>query len=511
MKLTKKIIALLLVAAFAFCFVACGEPTECTSHVDENGDGICDNEGCGATVEKPETVYVPVPVDPVQAAAYVGAIWGAVENAKTVTVSIDMNSTVGKGESIDADGNAVSEAAEDKMSVHFDVTVAAAENAVNLKVVGSADADGEKTAMEAYIVDGVVYAREQYDGEWSDWDVETIEIPEEVSTTVTQIMSIISSYIPEDFEITDDMIAQAKAAIASAVSSLMKVNEDGSFGAKLDVQPAVKAAVDFIAAINPDDTVAEFINSVLALVEPTLTVETILDGVGVYGSVTVGQIYEAVSTAIETETGMTIQDIKDTVLAQQQIIDLLIGYGVVTQEQIDSAKAINVDEAIADYAAMTLDDVAYMIISSASGEAAPATDAAVEGSGTAETAPDTTGTLAETAAQIKAMLTGTTVGEMAGEGFDTFLEVMKSVKVNALYAYVNVKLGADLSFGKIEFGEKVDMALTIPTREYVEVGTDYELVDCTAEQYNVTEIVVAITSISSSETAIVAPEVVEAA
>ena len=48
----KRIISLLLVIAAIFAFVSCGTPTECTSHKDDDNNGICDVEGCGASVEK---------------------------------------------------------------------------------------------------------------------------------------------------------------------------------------------------------------------------------------------------------------------------------------------------------------------------------------------------------------------------------------------------------------------------------------------------------------------------
>ena len=47
-----RILALLLVLVMAVgMLAACGGGVECTDHVDANNDGICDNEGCGATVE----------------------------------------------------------------------------------------------------------------------------------------------------------------------------------------------------------------------------------------------------------------------------------------------------------------------------------------------------------------------------------------------------------------------------------------------------------------------------
>ena len=93
--------------------------------------------------------------------------------------------------------------------------------------------------------------------------------------------------------------------------------------------------------------------------------------------------------------------------------------------------------------------------------------------------------------------------ESAAELFDVFLDVMKTFDVEALYAYVNVKLGADLSFGKIEFGEKIDVAVTAPMSVYDEATET--VIACTAEQYVKMEVVVAITSISSAKTTIEAP------
>lgn len=50
MKKSLKLLSILLVICLALSFVAaCGESKTCTSHVDVNGDGICDN--CGANVD----------------------------------------------------------------------------------------------------------------------------------------------------------------------------------------------------------------------------------------------------------------------------------------------------------------------------------------------------------------------------------------------------------------------------------------------------------------------------
>ena len=50
----KKILSILLALALTvgacFAFVACGNPDECTNHIDADGDGVCDTEGCDEAV-----------------------------------------------------------------------------------------------------------------------------------------------------------------------------------------------------------------------------------------------------------------------------------------------------------------------------------------------------------------------------------------------------------------------------------------------------------------------------
>ena len=279
----------------------------------------------------------------------------------------------------------------------------------------------------------------------------------------------------------------------------MTVNEDGSFGATVDAKPIFDEVIGFVAAIDPNASAASFINSVLALVDEELTVEAILDDAGQYGAVTVGEIYTALAQAIYEETGMTVQQIKDAIFADEQITSLLVAYEIIPAEQLEEIAAMNVDEMVAAYAEMTIDDIVYMIMESQSEPNEP------EELSEDEEPVDTTGMLAAFAANIKQTLTQATTAQLMGEGFDTFIEVMKTFKVNALYSYVKITIGADLAFGGIEFGAKEDIKLTIPTYEY-DPATE-ESVECKAEQYTVYEIKFVITSLSMNTTVIEAPVV----
>ncbi len=52
-RLLLTLLALFVFLSLTFAFVSCGEvtPPQCDEHIDENGDGICDREGCGETLE----------------------------------------------------------------------------------------------------------------------------------------------------------------------------------------------------------------------------------------------------------------------------------------------------------------------------------------------------------------------------------------------------------------------------------------------------------------------------
>ena len=381
----KKILALLVVLSMVFCFAACGpeetptpENPTCTDHVDADGNGICDTPGCGASVKGE---YAPTPVAPGMAAAYVNAIWGAVEAAKTVTATVDVTNAQTQTAMTDAEGNVIAEASSAEMSVHFDLTLAMAENGINLKVTGNASMkegeDTENQNMEAYIVDGMAYARTMYGEEWGEWSVSPIELPEEAAGMISQFAALVAELIPEDFEITPEMIGEIKAAFASAITALMTVNEDGSFGAKLDAKVVIDEVIEFITSIKAEDTIGSVVNKILAIADPEMTIEAILDGVGTYGAITVGEIYTAVNDALVTETGMGINAIKNAILAEDAIVAILVDSGMVDAETLAGVKEADLDVMVKEYAAMTIDDVVYMIMMAQSApddEIQPASD-----------------------------------------------------------------------------------------------------------------------------------------
>lgn len=658
MKLTKKLLALLLVFVMVFSLASCfgdpdGEPTVqggCTSHVDNDGDGKCDNEGCDAPVGG----YVPTPVSPDAAAAYVNAIWAAVETAKTVTATLDMSNTEAESDTVDKDGNVIYEAYNNTMTAHFDLTLAMSENGLNLKAIGNAAMGDETQSFETYLVDGLMYSRMGYMGEWTEWTVEPFENPEGEEGIISQFTAIITGLLPEDFEVTDDMIAEVKAVFAQAIAALMTVNPDGSFGSKLDLKPVIQEVVTFLSSITETTTVEEVINKALSYVDPEMTISAILDDIATYGEITVGEIYTAINDAFLAEFEMGVNDIKNLIFAEESITSMLIANGSLDEETLASIQEMDIDAMMLEYATLKIDDLVYMMIAASpeSGEpevGGPFVDEYVDeievlgeeligdgaslvkvlGSyrdyvqavyadenglgyvvhvlvlsqyGTPETEtllyidsdgklagvnklvwkssdanPDlnyyppaddvvdafyakltgknenefkaaftgesvelvsgatftstrlvdsilaafdtverietnrlSEGTLVEMIAQAKAMLAAPFV-QMAGEDFAKTVEAFKSLDLRAIYSYINIKIGSDLSIEKIEMCDEIDLTVTTSTIQYVEVpgadGSTWEEVECTVTLTAKQKIIFTITSVSSIETTITAPEV----
>ena len=661
----KKIFALLVVLSMALCFVACGTPEEqptpetpaCTEHVDNDGNGICDTAGCGATVQKPGTPeddeatkimnlakalvgegaalskvnvtgeyvkdvfvdangkgyvvhvlvmsqygtpetetlvyinaegklagvnklvfktsdpmygYVPpteevvdafyakltgknfaefkaaftgegvelvtnatststklvasiveafevvdavnngaasVPMDPTAATTYVNAIWGAVENAKTVTATIYVYQSQSNSDAVNAEGEVVYEADEFWAYARMDVTLAMSENGLNVKIVGDSVNDGGTSKIEGYIVDGVEYSRISEDDVWGEWEVKPFEMPEDAAGILTQLEAIIAEAIPDNFEMTAEKISEIKATLGTAITTVMGVNPDGSFGLRVDSKVAIDAMLDYFKGIKAEDTVGSVINGILAMIDPEMmTIEAILDEIGTNGAVTVGEVYTALNAALVEETGKSVNDIKNALLAQEAIVTILVEEGVVDSETLAAIAGTDVEVMIADYTEMTLDDLVYVIMAAQSApEESPANDEPVE------EPVDTTGMLAALMGQFKEMLAMTVGDALEGE-YDAVMGIINSIDLRANYVYFTAKIGDDLAIEKIEFAQKVDFSATVVTSYYQKVEVEPDVFESTPVEVTVTnsqtqEIVCTITSVSNVETVITAPEV----
>ena len=461
-------------------------------------------------VEAVKNSGATVPMDPALATTYVNAIWSAVENAKTITAKYETVMYQSTSDAVAEDGEVIFEGYEDTVQMSIEITLAMTETGISVKMTGTVKEDDDVQEIEAYVVDGVCYGRIKEGAEWDEWEVTPIEIPEEANGMITQLGAIITQMIPADFEITTEMIDEVKAAFAEAFTAALGVNPDGSFGVRVDTKDAIDAVLAFIKSIEADDTVGEIINSVLAMIDPEMTIESILDEIGANGAITVGEIYAALDAAFVEQFGMGINDIKNALLAEEAIVAMLVEQGIADEETLAAIAETDVEVMMADYLEMTLDDLVYMIFAAQSSpepEVQPMTEEPVE------EPVDTTGMLAMMVEEIKAML-AMTLEEAAGIDYEMMMASIDAIEIRANYAYLTFKIADDLSIEKIEIGQKLDYTFGNTVRDYREIDLgegnyDYIVIEGYETLTMTQETVFVITSVSNVETVITAPEIAE--
>ncbi len=446
MKFTKKLLALLLVFALAFCFVACGDPKPCEEHIDENSDGVCDREGCGALIPG-------AAVSEAVATSYVDAVFEAIEAAKTISFVVDVDTTVTISAARDKAGNLMNATEKDQ------VTKVAGTATIKLSYIEeerydfmcelalTVDALGEKQEINeaVYFIDNVFYTETNVPGTWIGTEIsaETVMamLPPEVSSVLSGIDlgTIITAPGEED-------IAAVKTAINEAVSGLFTVNEDGSIGIGFDAAAIVNPYLTALKAIDGEDTIASIINPYLMSAGVTTTVESLCDTVAASGNITVGQLYSAINVYLNDTYGKNIQGIFDEIMAIPELKSALVAAEVCTAEEFEQLKAIKIDTVIAEYTALTVD----ALLSSFAEDPAAAMTAAQLG------------------AMAKTVVT-TPLAQM--EGFAMVKEVIDLTTLDAANSYLNIDLDKELGFERLAIGS--ELAFTTLSSAHIKEAATY--------------------------------------
>lgn len=424
----------MLAVAMLFSFVACGtpepddEPEECTTHVDNNGDGICDTEGCGAAVEPAP----PVPVTPEAAMSYVEVIWNAVENAKSVVISYDITLTA-TTEAYE-DGTYTAPATANTAAMGIELTLSKTQTGVNAKIVATsavtADGETQRVSNTSYFIDNSMYT---FDAEGNTW----VELPfdAEIADMEAAINAILAEAMPGGFEISAEDILMIKGSMVELLTTVMTVNPDGSIGAYVNLADSANAIFEQLATLDGEITLLAIINSALQSANPELTLADILAEISTYGELTVGEIYAQVCAAFEAETGMTVEEAYAQLINDEDFCAMLIESGVAT-DTVTALQGATVAALVADYLPLTLNDLSNMLLQSV----APAENA--------------TYTLADLTAFI-GNLASMKLGEI--EGFDMFKASMAMIKANELSAAVNIAIGEGLTLKSFSITETYDM------------------------------------------------------
>lgn len=362
MKITRMLVALLLALTLVFSLFSCGE---CTEHVDENGDGRCDTEGCGVPVAGAK-------LDETTTATYTSAVEETLAETKTATVTLDIDVTATNKAAVDSQGNVVPGEKDETVTIKADATllIAIVDDGVNMRATMTAtETLGDETEneyLEMLLVGNTMYMRDAADGKWitqvlPETDDLTAMIPESIIATVNSI-------IPEGFLASKIDLDEIKASINRALSEILTMNADGSVGFTVDMATPINELITAFLAIDEDDTVASLINPYLTAAGMESGIEALLDSFTALGtSVTVGGVYDLIDGALEAELGKGIAEIYTVIMSNTDIQAMLVAQGLIPAEQLPAIVALNLDEAIESYRTMTLNDLLTVVAQTTSG------------------------------------------------------------------------------------------------------------------------------------------------
>ena len=465
MKAFKKILTLLLALALAFSVVACGEIKPCEEHIDENNDGVCDRENCGELIPGKA-------VSEAVATTYVDAVFEAIESAKTITLTAEIDTTIIKGALRDKTGNLMYSYIKDKAVEILGVaemTLSFNEEKLDFKCQLDLTAkEGEKSEQihEAVcFIDGILYKKAVNDV-WYGERISTEDIMEMLPEAARDILagvdfdSLVIAPKEEDF-------AKIRNAINEAVGGMFTVNSDGSIGIGFDLAEKINPYISALKAIDGEDTIASVVNPYLMSMGITSTFEELVDVVSASGKRTVGELYSALNVYLTQETGKNLQGIYDEIMAIEGVKAALITAEVCDEAGFEQIKAIKLDDVIAEYSTLTVDRLAATLF----------------GEGV---------TIAQLGAQIKAIAM-TPFAEF--EGFSVIETALDLTSCETAYGYFNINLDENgfsgLSIGSdISFKTVVEMDAKKGVEYYsvlsVDLDFDINIISISAEETTIT-------------------------
>jgi hypothetical protein len=123
----------------------------------------------------------------------------------------------------------------------------------------------------------------------------------------------------------------------------------------VDMKDFANDILDYFGSLTGTTTIGKVLNDALAFVDETFTYETVMNEIVAVKDVTLGEFYEEKALEIQTETGMTVQEIKDGILAAPMVAEILARqFGA---ETVNEWQALQVETFVTENEQTTLEDV----------------------------------------------------------------------------------------------------------------------------------------------------------
>ena len=372
MKIFKKITASLLALLMSFSFFACdGMSTDDSSSIfngdssNSQPDNSSGNEDVGTTGEGEK---------------YLEGIVNSIRSAQTITMNITMSTTdTFQDNDYGSEEGTFNDSHSDTISLSGSVVLSQTSDGYNMMFELESketyvDFDDNPDNYEysdtvtGYIVDGFIYGFNEDMERWEKIDIEALlEYRENADESESASFALITAFesMAELYNMfmTGDFTEMYKAL--GPIFEQTIVVENNAFVFELDIVEEVKDAIDYIKNIDYKQTVETYVNSILASLGAEVTIADILAEIATYGDYTVGQAYDAISTLIREETGLTMNEFKNKLIEE---LDLSMLEGYLSEEEyqkvissIQSFKAVDLDEMVNPYREMTVNDILNMM------------------------------------------------------------------------------------------------------------------------------------------------------
>ncbi len=516
----RKLSVLLLVLAMVLAFAACNKDQQpCESHVDDNGDGICDVcEGvvddndepntddvcvhkddngdeicdtCGDPVCKTHVdadgneacdvcgAAVPLPVG----LQLSNAVIAQLEAAKSVKVELDVNASINEDAweyvyDEETDDYTLPENTTDYSEVVMKVIATVSEGAnggYNAKVDatvsyryapdGELEPDVDGTVL--YIIDGVAYT---YRNDLDLYEKASLEYEE------TESAMAVLEKLAAAVEITEDERIELLTLIGDSVNTAFNI-KDNKGTVSADVKDNVNEIISYFAELDlENDTLATVIDDALALVDEELTSAAIVAELERISGLTVNAALADLDAWLTENYGTTAQELYTTVVTDKCVVVILEEYikanaydveetelDEYVAEQIATIQSFKIADAIAE-AEMGETQVYDVLKSMMGGNAASVTDDTVT-EGTEEEVSEREkffdsieATLAMTLAEIDVA-----VAETSGPIFSVLKETASGITVNKLDGKIDLNFKGSFNIDTIEAIANADMTIVTPS------------------------------------------------
>lgn len=366
----KKLLALLLVLAMMTAMFAACATTECTTHVDADRNGACDNCGkevpilCGDQHTDADRdgkcdncdAAVPIPCDQhvdedinnicdscgakltndltkVLGLKLMKAVKGQLEAAQSMKLTFEYGYTT-KVNIDEENPNGVNYA---ELKTVFTVWVTKTETGADAKVHALTkerlSADGEFTVTQdqvvLYLVDEVAYIYNEYENAYE------VDAAGDAAISLTKQVPDMLTALANGYALSDGELEEMGAAFVTAFNI---ANNKGSL--TLDAKPIFDSVQAKILSYDPETvTIREILDDVLSLIDPELNCAVIVDELSRIASLSLEDAMAELDAWLTEEYDTTIQGVYDTLLANEQVKTLLFQLMVGTEDSTPEMEA----------------------------------------------------------------------------------------------------------------------------------------------------------------------------